>query len=201
MSCNPAIGGLAKGQLVREVTRSAASWRARRRRGINSRCSTIPRAAVCGPRAQCDKRCIALAAKSCEHWGPHAPRGMAEDFLDAHGRIPASSARTARRSSPVASSSPPNLLADSCTRESAHGGRAGGEPAAVGLSAASRGSESHREFKTGTPPRLDRSSIDYGSALLSGAMIARSLFLRTAAAAAVPSGALLAHETNEAAHA
>ncbi|HRD01444.1 MAG TPA: tRNA uridine-5-carboxymethylaminomethyl(34) synthesis enzyme MnmG [Candidatus Saccharicenans sp.] len=65
MSCNPAIGGLAKGQLVREID-ALGGWMGllADETGLHFRLLNRSRgAAVQGPRAQCDKACYRLTMK------------------------------------------------------------------------------------------------------------------------------------------
>ena len=59
MSCNPAIGGVAKGQLVSEIDAlGGAMGRIADRAGFNFACSTLQRARGWGPRAQQDCTCM-----------------------------------------------------------------------------------------------------------------------------------------------
>jgi tRNA uridine 5-carboxymethylaminomethyl modification enzyme len=56
MSCNPAIGGIAKGHLVREVDALGGGWARSLMRGIQFRPEYQPGPAVWSPRAQCKKQ-------------------------------------------------------------------------------------------------------------------------------------------------
>src|SRR5215467_12340731 len=91
MSCNPAIGGLAKGQLVREIDAlGGAMGELADRAGIQFRILNRSRGpAVWGPRAQCDRSLYArLARRRLEETaGLTILEGMAESFLEEGGRI------------------------------------------------------------------------------------------------------------------
>src|SRR5688572_33263455 len=66
MSCNPAIGGLAKGQIVREIDAlGGLMGLATDASGINFRVLNTSRGeAVHGPRAQCDKHAYARTVRT-----------------------------------------------------------------------------------------------------------------------------------------
>ncbi|MEO1130993.1 MAG: FAD-dependent oxidoreductase, partial [Planctomycetota bacterium] len=92
MSCNPAIGGLAKGQMVREIDAlGGIMGRATDATGIMFKMLNMSKGpAVRSPRAQCDKhayaRFIRLAIES--HPGVTIIGGACEQLLveEAHGR-------------------------------------------------------------------------------------------------------------------
>jgi tRNA uridine 5-carboxymethylaminomethyl modification enzyme len=168
MSCNPAIGGLAKGQLVREIdalgglmgTLADAA-------GIQFRVLNRSRGpAVWGPRAQCDRALYAALAR--ERLAATANlailQGMAEDLVEERGRIAGAitseGRRLAARAVVVTTGTFLNGLMHTGSRRT-EGGRVG-EAAARGLSGAlARLGLRLGRFKTGTPPRLHRDTVDY----------------------------------------
>jgi tRNA uridine 5-carboxymethylaminomethyl modification enzyme len=171
MSCNPAIGGLAKGQLAREIDAmggemgKATDLTGLQFRMLNSRKGP----AVWAPRAQCDKKAYQFHLKwVCERQanldikqGQTAKilhrNGEAygvETTLDIqyHGKTVVVTTGTFLR----------GLMHIGSSQQS--GGRSG-ESAAMNLSASLKelGLELGR-LKTGTPPRLIRRSIDFSKA-------------------------------------
>ncbi len=176
MSCNPAIGGLAKGQLVREVDALGGLMGVLAdRAGIQFKVLNRSRGpAVWGPRAQCDKALYArLAAEALASTpGLTLIEGMAEDLVERGGRV-----RGVIASATPAGGAGAGLRIDADAvvvtggtflRGLMHtggvrtpGGRVG-EPAAVGLSGAlSRAGVALGRFKTGTPPRVARDTVDF----------------------------------------
>jgi len=168
MSCNPAIGGLAKGQLVREIdalgglmgTLADAA-------GIQFRILNRSRGpAVWGPRAQCDRALYARLARERLQATANLTilQGMAEDLLEEHervaGAITADGERLRARATVVTAGTFLNGLMHTGARRT-EGGRVGEAPAKGLSTALSRLGLRLGRFKTGTPPRLHRDSIDY----------------------------------------
>lgn len=168
MSCNPAIGGLAKGHLVREIDAMGGYMgMATDLCGIQFRMlNTKKGPAVIAPRAQCDKHAYQAHMK---HVCEQQPR--LDLFQDQVLEIVTEADRVkgVRTSLGVYFESDAVVVTTGTfLRGLMHIGRAqsaggrGGESAATGLSGslARLGLELGR-LKTGTPPRLLRSSINF----------------------------------------
>lgn len=166
MSCNPAIGGLAKGHMVREIDALGGEMGlATDATGIQFRMLNKSKGpAVWAPRAQADKKqyeCYMKRALESEK-NITLKQGEAVAVLTNNGRATGVRTRTGEEFSAK------NVMLTTGTflqglihvgEEHYPGGRRD-EPPAVGLSDSLReiGVELVR-FKTGTPPRLDRKSI------------------------------------------
>ncbi|MGC8560501.1 MAG: tRNA uridine-5-carboxymethylaminomethyl(34) synthesis enzyme MnmG [Phycisphaerae bacterium] len=178
MSCNPAIGGLAKGQMVREIDALGGLMaHAIDATGIQFRMLNESKgAAVRSPRAQADKYRYARAVQQLLKTGcPNLTiiAGSVEDVevepeTCESGRVQVVRGVTLGDGSRLACRCVV-LTTGTFLRGLMHtgeektvGGRVG-EQAAVGLSGALRrlGFELGR-LKTGTPPRIARESIDFG---------------------------------------
>ena len=173
MSCNPAIGGLAKGQLVREVDAlNGLMGLATDATGIQFRMlNTSKGAAVHGPRAQCDKHAYAEAVQRliASRAEVVVVQGTVEQLLIEGGEI--RGVRTNSRNgthelhaSTVVLTTGTFMRGLMHTGESRTPGGRFGEAAALGISASlmEHGFELGR-LKTGTPPRLRRASLDLAS--------------------------------------
>jgi glucose-inhibited division protein A len=171
MSCNPAIGGVAKGTVAREVDALG---------GVMARATDLATLqfrmlnrgkgpAVWAPRAQCDRGMYRRAVRSLieQHPGLHTIQGtVARLLIDTAGeRVTGIETLEGRRFG----ASAVVITAGTFLRGRMHigtdtrmaGGRAGDAPAihlaeqldALGLESA--------RFKTGTPPRIDGRSVDF----------------------------------------
>jgi tRNA uridine 5-carboxymethylaminomethyl modification enzyme len=171
MSCNPAIGGVAKGTVAREVDALG---------GIMARATDLATLqfrmlnrgkgpAVWAPRAQCDRGMYRRAVRSLleQHQNLHTIQGTVARLLidDTGGRVRGIETLEGRRFGARAVV----ITAGTFLRGRLHigtetrmaGGRAGDPPAihlaeqldALGLQSA--------RFKTGTPPRIDGRSVDF----------------------------------------
>lgn len=170
MSCNPAVGGLAKGHLTREIDALGGEMaKATDMTGLQFRMlNTKKGPSVWAPRAQCDKKAYQFRLKwICERepnldikqgqavklsWENQTITGV-ETSLGVHysGTCVVVTTGTFLR----------GLMHIGTTQQS--GGRAG-EAAAMGLSGSLQqlGLELGR-LKTGTPPRLLKKSIDFSA--------------------------------------
>ena len=104
MSCNPAIGGLGKGHLVREVDAFDGLIAARRRRAaIHYRMLNASKgAAVRGPRVQADRKRYKAAI---QRWSRRST-GLTSIEGEAAALVPGRAAGRRRRAWPTAASSP-----------------------------------------------------------------------------------------------
>jgi tRNA uridine 5-carboxymethylaminomethyl modification enzyme len=169
MSCNPAIGGLAKGHLVREIDAlDGVMGRAIDRAGIQFRILNRSKGpAVRGPRAQADRKLYrqAMAAILAELRGLDIVEGAAEDLLlDAAGRICGVGLGDGRRLAAGRVVLTTGTFLGGLIhigQEKIPAGRVGEAPS-LGLSQTLRrcGFALGR-LKTGTPPRLDGKTIDW----------------------------------------
>jgi tRNA uridine 5-carboxymethylaminomethyl modification enzyme len=168
MSCNPAIGGVAKGQIVREVDALGGAM------GVLADASAIQfrllnrgkGPAMHSPRAQCDKREYqGLAKLTVERQANLTLRQeMVEAVEVVGGRVAGVRCRgdALYKARAVILTTGTFLQALMHTGEVKTPGGRGGDGAAVGMSASLRGLGFElRRFKTGTPPRLNGRTIDF----------------------------------------
>ncbi len=169
MSCNPAIGGLGKGHLVREIDAlDGIMGRAIDRAGIQFRVLNRSKGpAVRGPRAQADRELYRSAVQSLLSEQPNLTvrSCSVEDlWLDPAGHCAGVVAATGERlaaGSVVLTTGTFLRGVIHIGRETRAAGRAGDAPA-LGLSATLNGlGFALGRLKTGTPPRLDGRTIDY----------------------------------------
>ncbi len=168
MPCNPAVGGVGKGHLVTEVDALGGlqGW-ATDRAGLQFKtlnCSRGP--AVWGPRAQCDKvRYSRLLQRLLSRLpGLELIEGEVVGLVSDDERVIGVSLGDGRRIAARAIVVTTGTFLGGVLHtgpERRSGGRAD-EPASVGLGGALEGLGLElRRFKTGTPPRLRRDSLDY----------------------------------------
>jgi tRNA uridine 5-carboxymethylaminomethyl modification enzyme len=172
MSCNPAIGGVAKGQIVREIDAlGGLMGQAIDATGIQFRMLNRRKGpAMHSPRAQADKRGYQQYIKTAiEHYpGVSLIQELVEDLLveevDGQKRICGIEVRGGAKylAKSVVLTTGTFLQAIMHTGETKTPGGRGGEGTSSGISGALHrlGVQLDR-FKTGTPPRLNARTIDY----------------------------------------
>jgi tRNA uridine 5-carboxymethylaminomethyl modification enzyme len=168
MSCNPAVGGIAKGHIVREIDAlGGIMGRVIDRTGIQFRLLNRSRGpAVQAPRAQADRSLYRTEMRHTLEATPnlHLRQGLVVDFIIKDGQIRGVELQDTRRfraeSVVVATGTFLNGLIHT-GRRTYTAGRAG-EPASIDLanSLKQQGFPVGR-LKTGTPPRLDGRTIDW----------------------------------------
>ena len=168
MSCNPAIGGLGKGHLVREIDAlDGLMGRVADQGGIQFRVLNRRKGpAVRGPRAQADRKLYAAAMQRAirETANLSVIEGEVDDLTIENGRITGAKLKDGREFGAGAVV----LTTGTFLRGLIHigelqtpAGRIGEAPAA-GLSATlERHGFALGRLKTGTPPRLDGRTIDW----------------------------------------
>jgi tRNA uridine 5-carboxymethylaminomethyl modification enzyme len=169
MSCNPAIGGLGKGHLVREIDAlDGIMGRAIDRAGIQFRILNRSKgAAVRGPRAQADRKLYrrAVAELLAETLDLDIVEGAAEDLLlDAGGHVCGLVLGDGRRVAAGRVVLTTGTFLNGLIHigdEKIPAGRVGEKPS-LGLSQTlARHGFVIGRLKTGTPPRLDGGTIDW----------------------------------------
>ena len=168
MSCNPAIGGLAKGHLAREIDALGGEMgRCTDMTGLQFRMlNTGKGPAVWAPRAQCDKKAYQFRMKWICEREPNLTiqQGQADSFL--HRNREVYGVRTVMgveyHAQTVVITTGTFLRGLMHVGDAQQKGGRSGEAAATGLSAALQdvGLELGR-LKTGTPPRLLKRSVDF----------------------------------------
>jgi len=169
MSCNPAIGGLGRGHLVREIDAlDGLMARAIDRAGIQFRVLNRSKGpAVRGPRAQADRRLYQEAVASLLAEQPQltvVPGAVDDLLLDPAGQacgVLAADGRAWRAGAVV-------LTTGTFLRGEIHiglerwpAGRVGDAPAVRLAESLARAGFRLRRLKTGTPPRIDGRTIDH----------------------------------------
>lgn len=168
MSCNPAMGGVAKGQLVREIDAlGGLSGIVSDESGVQFRMLNRSKGpAMWSPRCQSDR--MLYAQKMREHLEEKDNLTFRQDnvvdLISEEGKIAGVVTQTGQKfySKSVVLTSGTFLNGLIHIGENQYGGGRSGERASVGISAALEklGFEIGR-LKTGTPPRVDGRSIDY----------------------------------------
>ncbi len=168
MSCNPAIGGIAKGTVVREVDALG---------GVMGRATDLARIqfrmlnrskgpAVWSPRAQCDRALYRGAVRQLLEARPNLSfaQGTATSFVIRGGRV----AGVVTKKGHTIEAGAVVLTTGTFLRGAIHvgldslipGGRAGEAPSVEISEAITAHGITRERFKTGTPPRIDGRTVD-----------------------------------------
>ena len=170
MSCNPAIGGLGKGHLVREVDAlDGLMGRVIDQGGIQFRMLNRRKGpAVRGPRAQADRKLYAAAMQAAIRATANLTviEGEADTLQQADGRLTGvrlADGRELRAGAVVVTTGTFLRGLIHLGERNWPAGRAGEAPS-LGLSASFEAlGFALGRLKTGTPPRLDGTTIDWGA--------------------------------------
>jgi tRNA uridine 5-carboxymethylaminomethyl modification enzyme len=168
MSCNPAIGGIGKGHLVREIDAlGGAMGRAADRAGIHWRTLNASRGpAVRATRCQADRALYRVAIRAMVESQPglHIFQQAVDDLLLEAGRACGVLTQTGLRirARTVVLTAGTFLAGQIHVGLRQHGGGRAGDPAAQGLAERLRELPlGQGRLKTGTPPRIDGRTVDY----------------------------------------
>jgi tRNA uridine 5-carboxymethylaminomethyl modification enzyme len=168
MSCNPAIGGLAKGNLVKEIDAlGGLMGEATDRAGIQFKILNRSKGpAVQGPRAQCDRDLYAGAVQQILFAEPNlsivegSVASLILDGASVRGVVLGDGTRLSSRAVIVTTGTFLRALMHSGEQKTV-GGRFG-EASAETLSDSLRAlGLALGRLKTGTPPRVDRTTVDF----------------------------------------
>src|SRR3989442_15468493 len=171
MSCNPAIGGIAKGTVVREIDAlGGIMGRAADRATIQFRMLNRSKGpAVWAPRAQCDRTLYKRAVRHLLEAFPllELMQGMVTRLLVEGDQLQGVATADGRRFTARAVI----LTAGTFLRGRIHvgtgtqipAGRAGDPPAIEGAQHVESLGLTVSRFKTGTPPRVDGRTVDWSS--------------------------------------
>ena len=168
MSCNPAIGGLGKGHLVREIDAlDGLMGRVADAGGIQFRVLNRRKGpAVRGPRAQADRKLYAAAMQKAitETANLDVVEGEADELIVSEGRVTGirlADGREIRAGAVVVTTGTFLRGLIHLGEKTWPAGRVGEAPA-MGLSKSfERAGFTLGRLKTGTPPRLDGTTIDW----------------------------------------
>src|SRR3954468_17215409 len=170
MSCNPAIGGLGKGHLVREVDAMdglmglVADASGIQFRMLNRRKGP----AVRGPRAQADRKLYAAAMQTAisDTENLRVLEGEADELIVSNGRVTGVRLADGRSLSAAAVVITTGTFLRGLIHLGENNWPAGrvGEAPAMGLSNSfERAGFTLGRLKTGTPPRLDGTTVDWSA--------------------------------------
>ncbi|HVS59600.1 MAG TPA: tRNA uridine-5-carboxymethylaminomethyl(34) synthesis enzyme MnmG [Gemmatimonadaceae bacterium] len=171
MSCNPAIGGIAKGTVVREVDAlGGIMGRATDLAMIQFRMLNRSKGpAVWAPRAQCDRGLYRRAVRSLleEHGTLHTVQGTVARLLLAHDEVHVLGVETLEgrrfgaRAVVITTGTFLHGRIHIGTETRLSGGRAGESATTHLAEQLEQAGLTVARFKTGTPPRIDGRSVDF----------------------------------------
>ena len=168
MSCNPAIGGIAKGTLVREIDAlDGVMGRAIDRAGIHYRMLNASKGpAVRGPRAQADRKLYREAVQSILGEYPNLTiiEDAAADILIENGRVTGilgESGKTYATTRVVLTTGTFLNGLIHCGEKQTPAGRVGENPSVALAESMHRIGFDMGRLKTGTPARLDGNTINW----------------------------------------
>ncbi|MBN1621006.1 MAG: tRNA uridine-5-carboxymethylaminomethyl(34) synthesis enzyme MnmG [Endomicrobiales bacterium] len=173
MSCNPAIGGLAKGQIVREIDALGGEMaKITDKAGLQFRMLNLSKGpAVWSPRAQCDKKMYHLIMKQALEKQKHLDLLQAEvtKILTKNGKITGIQTKVGTKiHSDVVILTTGTFLRGLIHVGLTHfpGGRFGELPADSLSGSLEELGLKIKRLKTGTPPRINKQSIDFSKLII-----------------------------------